>query len=101
MGEIIVAHDISHGLKANQKIWADGLRRRVTIKKADRSTKRPKNAGEWQSKDANVRAEFKGSGKSYSIALKSNDAARFGRFIAENFERLHAEFMKSEKTEGR
>lgn len=35
MGEMIVAHDISHGLKANQKIWADGLRRRVTPK-ADR-----------------------------------------------------------------
>jgi len=31
MGEMIVAHDISHGLKANQKIWADGLRRRVTL----------------------------------------------------------------------
>ena len=30
MGEMIVAHDISHGLKANQQITADGLRRRVT-----------------------------------------------------------------------
>jgi hypothetical protein len=28
MGENTVAHDISHGLKANQKIRADGLRRR-------------------------------------------------------------------------
>nr|WP_278501397.1 hypothetical protein [Brucella intermedia] len=31
MGEMIVAHDISHGLKANQQIWADGLRRRLTF----------------------------------------------------------------------
>jgi hypothetical protein len=30
MGEMIVAHDISHGLKANQQIRADGLRRRDT-----------------------------------------------------------------------
>lgn len=27
MGEMIVAHDIRHGLKANQQIKADGLRR--------------------------------------------------------------------------
>ena len=31
MGEMIVAHDIRHGLNANQKIRADGLRRRDTI----------------------------------------------------------------------
>ena len=30
MGEMIVAHDIRHGLKANQQIRADGLRRRDT-----------------------------------------------------------------------
>lgn len=31
MGEMIVAHDIRHGLNANQKIRADGLRRRDTF----------------------------------------------------------------------
>lgn len=36
MGEMIVAHDISHGLKANQQIWADGLRRWVTKKRGER-----------------------------------------------------------------
>ncbi|PCK83153.1 transposase, partial [Rhizobium sophoriradicis] len=30
MGEIIVAHDIRHALKANQQIAADGLRRMGT-----------------------------------------------------------------------
>ena len=30
MGEITVAHDISHGLKANHQITTDGLRRRHT-----------------------------------------------------------------------
>ncbi len=34
MGEMIVAHDIRHGLKANQQIRADGLRRRDTIQNA-------------------------------------------------------------------
>ena len=31
MGEMIVAHDIRHGLKANQQIRADGLGRRDTV----------------------------------------------------------------------
>jgi hypothetical protein len=30
MGEMIVAHDISHGLKANQQVRTGGLRRRDT-----------------------------------------------------------------------
>ncbi|WJH38391.1 plasmid partitioning protein RepB (plasmid) [Aliirhizobium terrae] len=54
----------------------------------------------WTARDESVRAESKGSGKSYSIALKSNDAARFGRYITENLERLHSEFLTSTKTEG-
>lgn len=31
MGEMIVEHDISHGLKANHRDAADGLRRRDTL----------------------------------------------------------------------
>ena len=64
------------------------------IKKATKPAKRPSNASEWRADDSSVRAEFKGSGKSYSIALKANDAARFGRFIAENLGRFHQEFLK-------
>gem|GEM_PF-6998101 len=34
MGEINVAHDISHGLRANHQLKTDGLRRRHTIQRA-------------------------------------------------------------------
>lgn len=71
------------------------------IKKASKPVKRPSSASEWRAEDSSVRAEFKGSGKSYSIALKANDAGRFGRFIAENLDRLHQEFQRSTKTEGK
>ncbi|MBX5242031.1 plasmid partitioning protein RepB [Rhizobium sp. NLR22b] len=71
------------------------------LKKASGRTKGSKSAGEWRANDASVRAEFNGSGKRYSIALKSKDAARFGRFIAENLERLHEEFLKFTKGERR
>lgn len=71
------------------------------INKADRPSKQPRNTSGWQASDASVRAEFKGSGKSYSIALKSDQAAKFGRFIADNLERLHQEFLSSTKTDER
>ena len=71
------------------------------IKKSSRPTRRPSNASEWRAEDSSVRAEFKGSGKSYSIALKANDAGRFGRFIADNLDRLHQEFLTSTKAEGK
>ncbi|MGO7266029.1 plasmid partitioning protein RepB [Rhizobium johnstonii] len=71
------------------------------ISKADRPQKQPRNTGEWRAGDASVRAEFKGAGKSYSIALKSDQAAKFGRFITDNLERLHQEFLSSTKTDER
>ncbi len=71
------------------------------INKAERPQKQPRNTGEWRAGDASVRAEFKGAGKSYSIALKSDQAAKFGRFITDNLERLHQEFLSANKTEER
>lgn len=71
------------------------------IKKAVKPARRPSTASEWRAEDSSVRAEFKGSGKSYSIALKANDASRFGRYIAENLDRLHQEFLTSTKAEGK
>lgn len=60
---------------------------------------RPKRPiGSWQSEDAAVSAEFKGAGKSFSISLKSREAASFGRFITDNLERLHAEFRAQSKS---
>ncbi len=69
------------------------------IKNASKPAKRPSRASQWQAEDSSVRAEFKGSAKSYSIALKANDAGRFGRFIADNLDRLHQEFLKSTRAE--
>ncbi|MGR9398059.1 plasmid partitioning protein RepB (plasmid) [Rhizobium leguminosarum] len=71
------------------------------IKKAEQLPREPADKGEWRATDASVRAEFKGTGKSYSIALKSDEAGKFGRFIADNLERLHQEFLSSTKTDER
>ena len=70
------------------------------IRKARGSCKRATAAGTWQSKDGGVSAEFKDTGNSYSIALKSRDAASFGRFISGKLERLHEEFKQIVKPQG-
>lgn len=71
------------------------------IKKADQVEKDAPEKGEWRAGDASVRAEFRGTGKTYSIAFKSDEAGTFGRFITDNLERLHQEFLSSTKTEER
>jgi ParB family chromosome partitioning protein len=71
------------------------------IKASATPSKRRQAASEWRAEDSSVRAEFKGGGKSFSIALKANDAGRFGRYITENLDRLHQEFLTSIKAEGK
>lgn len=70
----------------------------TTVRDAAKPRRPMRPSGSWQSDDAAVTAEFKGTGKTYSISLKSKEAASFGRYIAENLERLHAEFRKQSKS---
>ena len=64
------------------------------ISRARQKVRRAPAPGSWTAEDKNVTAEFKASGKNYSIALKSRDAARFGRYISANLERLYDEFKR-------
>lgn len=67
------------------------------VKDAGKPVRRATPPGTWAAGDQAVAAEFKGSGKSYSIALKSKDAVRFGRFISANLERLYDEFKQTKQ----
>lgn len=71
------------------------------MRKADQVPKDASVKGEWRAGDDSVKAEFKGSNKSYSIALRSEQAPEFGRFITDNLGRLHQEFLSSTKSEER
>lgn len=68
------------------------------IRKADQLPRQIEK-GEWQSSDTSVKAEFRSTGKNFSITLKSDEAAKFGHFITQNFERLHQEFLSSTKND--
>jgi ParB family transcriptional regulator, chromosome partitioning protein len=72
----------------------------AAMRQARKPARKATTPDRWHSSDDGVTAEFKGAGRSYSIALKSKDAARFGRFVAQNLERLHQEFVRSMKSQG-
>ena len=70
------------------------------LKKAKKPVKRVAAASSWQPKDKSVTAEFKNTGKSFSLSLKAKDAGKFGKFLSENLERLYEEFRNDEKVQG-
>lgn len=67
-----------------------------TVGRTSRS-KMPK-AHKWASEDKAVSADIKNEGKTYTLALKSKDAAGFGDFIAGNLSELYQAYKtKSDK----
>lgn len=70
------------------------------LKKTRKPTKRPPMANTWEPDDRSVIAEYKNTGKSFSLSLKAKDAGRFGKFLSENLERLYGEYRTNEKQQG-
>jgi len=71
------------------------------LKKADKPRRpvleKPAKS-KWQPADKAMAAELVDSGKAFSVAFKSKDSARFGRFLAERLDALYGEFLQQEKT---
>jgi ParB family chromosome partitioning protein len=68
----------------------------LTRKDAPEAPSKPAPA-EWSRKDGSVRASVKTSGRQYTIALKSADAAVFGAYITQNLDRLYEAFLTENK----
>lgn len=72
------------------------------LKKADKprrpSSDKPAKT-KWQPADKTLTAELVDTGKAFSVAFKSKDSARFGRFLAERLDALYGEFLQQEKTQ--
>lgn len=72
------------------------------LKRADKprraSTDKPAKS-KWQPADKALSAELVDTGKAFSVAFKSKDSARFGRFLAERLDALYGEFLQQEKTQ--
>lgn len=47
----------------------------------------------WQTSDKAVSAQYSNSGKAFALSMKSKNAGRFGQYLAENLDRLYAEFL--------
>ena len=57
------------------------------------------SARNWTIANQAVSASASQSGKSFTLALKSNDAARFGNYLSDRLERLYEEFQQSNTSE--
>lgn len=72
----------------------------AALKKADKP-RRPASEkpvkSKWQPADKAMAAELVDSGKAFSVAFKSKDSVRFGRFLAERLDALYGEFLQQEK----
>ena len=51
----------------------------------------------WQARDKQVAAQFSQSATDFSLKLKSRVAPEFGRFVAENLDRLYTEFQTTKR----
>jgi len=58
---------------------------------------RAERSQSWGAPDKAVRAKISDDGKSFTLAFKAKDAARFGAFVSSNLDRLYEAFRQAEK----
>lgn len=79
---------------------ASDLRFDALIKVLKALPKRAKAApASWEAADKALSAEFKPSGKTFTVALKAKNAGKFGRYLSDNIERLYEEFRRDTEDE--
>ncbi|NLS07189.1 plasmid partitioning protein RepB [Rhizobium sp. P32RR-XVIII] len=82
------------GEAAFQAIGSD-LRFDALVKDLKAVPKRAKGAAaSWEASDKALSAEFKPSGKTFTVALKAKNAGKFGRYLSDNIDRLYEEFRR-------
>lgn len=72
--------------RAQNEVKAVARQRRATLAKPVKE--------KWQPQDQAAVAEFTDTGRSFAVAFKTKGGVRFGRFIAENLDRLYGEFKQ-------
>lgn len=50
----------------------------------------------WQTADKAISAQYSNTGKAFALSMKSRNAGRFGQYLADNLDRLYAEFQTAE-----
>ncbi|MCW0002265.1 plasmid partitioning protein RepB [Pararhizobium sp. YC-54] len=70
------------------------------LKKVKKAPKRLSQANTWTPDDGSVVAEYKNSGRGFSLSLRAKEAGKFGQFLSVNLERLFEEYRENEKQRG-
>jgi ParB family chromosome partitioning protein len=76
------------------------LRFEALVKQLKAAPKRTQIASaEWEASDKALAAQFKPAGKTFTVALKAKNASKFGRYLADNIDRLYEEFRRTTETD--
>jgi ParB family transcriptional regulator, chromosome partitioning protein len=59
----------------------------------------PDQSGTWMTEDKALTANFRNTGKVFSLSLSSKDAGEFGRYISSNLEALYRTFREMKASE--
>lgn len=70
------------------------------LKKVKKAPKRLSQTNTWTPDDGSLVAEYKNSGRSFSLSLRAKEASKFGQFLSANLERLFEEYRENEKQRG-
>lgn len=68
--------------------------------KTVRKTEMPAAKLLWQPSDKGVSAQISNTGKAFTLSMKAKNAARFGKYLSDNLDRLYAEFMDETTNQG-
>ncbi len=72
----------------------------LALKQGGKPVKKSKPAAKleaWQAKDKLVAAQFAQGANAFSLTLKAKAAPEFGRFIADNLDRLYSEYLSGKR----
>jgi ParB family chromosome partitioning protein len=65
------------------------------LKAARKPTKRKLKAASWETDDKMVQANYRNTGKTFSLSLKSTNAGDFGQFISSHLDSLYQAFKEA------
>jgi ParB family transcriptional regulator, chromosome partitioning protein len=68
-------------------------------RRSARNRIRPDQSGTWMTEDKALTANFRNTGKVFSLSMSSKDAGEFGRYISSNLEALYRAFKEMKASE--
>lgn len=98
-GNIEIALEVAHDVGIAELSSEEKFERVITALKATKGKRLQKQQVDektWSLSKNAVKVSTRGTGRSFTLALKSKDATSFGAFVSRRLERLYDEFLETD-----